>query len=105
MQATEIDDLARLVEDKGKAVVGVQRLRMQLDRLGDDIMGNVVVIDEHHFRASLHGDFGRREGEIVDADGDFAGGEGESRREREGAGRGEQGYLFRNCLGSWCWSR
>jgi hypothetical protein len=55
----------RLIEPVGEAVVGIQRVRVHLQRWADDAVGDVVVIQPCH-GPGLHRQGRWREGEVVD---------------------------------------
>ena len=65
MQATEIVELASLVESERKGLVGVEDLGAELQRRADDAVWDVVVVGRGHDHTDSHGTQRRHEAEIV----------------------------------------
>ena len=66
VQAADIVVGARRIELAGKALVGIQRMRLHLQIGADDTVRDVVVIDPCYRCAGFHLQRCRRKGEVVD---------------------------------------
>ena len=91
MKPAEIDKVARIRESEAVDVTGVECLRAERPIIGDNEVGNIVIVLESDGRAGFHGQVLRRKGEIADLDAGFVGMGGQRRHGSEDKSGNERG--------------